>query len=147
MFIFVNDDTLIIGSSCWELAEMCCLHRFLRSGLCTGHARCSHLLLRLHWVWHHCHHRRGSQEPQHLHSIRYHCFPGHLPHCLRVCEYTCIRKSKARKQHFGICSVVFDNHVNHYAHFLPHKCIALKVVLASTLHCGAICVWSLLWLW
>lgn len=52
-----------------------------------GAARSSHVFLCFHWLWHHRHHWRGSQESKHVHPLRNHRLPGHLPHSICICKY------------------------------------------------------------
>lgn len=60
----------------------------------SGDARCSDLLLRLHRLRHHRNDRRGGEKPIHLHPVRHYRLAGHLPHCLRVGQYTSVCLTK-----------------------------------------------------
>lgn len=55
--------------------------------LCAGAQRGCDVFLCLHWLRHHCYHRRRSKEPQHLHPLRHHGLTCCVLDSIRVRKY------------------------------------------------------------
>lgn len=55
--------------------------------LCAGAQRGCNVFLCLHWLRHHCYHRRRSKEPQHLHPLRHHGLTRCVLDSIRVRKY------------------------------------------------------------